>query len=119
MYLNAGDLDQFVTLQKRATGLDSLGNANGAWENVSGLTDIRAKVDTRPGQDFFAGGQDQATAPATFRIRWSETRWSTITPAMRLTWRGQVFEIVGQPINVKGADVAIDLQCIAGAKDGR
>lgn len=115
VYINAGDLDQFITLQQRASGVDALGNANGAWENVSGLTDIRAKVDTRPGQDFFAAGQDQATYPATFRIRYRET----ITSTMRVVWRGQVFEIVGQPINVKGANVAIDLQCIAGQKDGR
>ncbi len=114
-YLQAGDLDQYITLQARAAGVDSLGNANGAWGNVSGLVDIRAKVDTRPGQDFFAAGQDQATYPATFRVRYR----TTITSAMRVLWRSQVFEIVGQPINVKGANVALDLQCVAGRKDGR
>lgn len=113
--LDAGDFDQQITLQQRASGVDSLGNANGAWEDVSGLTGIWAKVDTRPGQDFFAAGQDQATYPATFRVRYR----TTILPTMRVVWRDQVFEIVGQPINVKGANVATDIQTIAGQKDGR
>ncbi len=115
MEIDAGDFDQQITLQQRAAGVDSLGNANGAWENVSGLTSIWAKVDTRPGQDFFAAGQDQATYPVTFRVRYRTTILST----MRVVWKSQVFEIVGQPINVKGAGDALDIQCIAGAKDGR
>ncbi len=114
IYVNAGELDQFVTLQERDdAGVDSLGQPNGAWVDV--FTDIRARADTRPGRDMFAAGQDQATLSTTFRIRYREG----VHERMRLLWRGQVYEIVGQPLNVQGANVAIDLVCVAGQKDGR
>lgn len=118
IYLNAGDLDQFITLQQRAAGQNAHGQASGAWGNVSGLVDIRARADTRQGGDGFGAGQDRPTSQVTFRMRWSETRWTTIKASMRVMWRGKAHEIVGEPINVKGADVAIDLMCVAGTGDG-
>lgn len=113
MYLNAGELDQFITVQQRAAGQDSRGQPNGAWADH--LVNIRAKVDTRPGQDVFGGGQEQPTLPVTFRIRYR----TGLHERMRVVWRGQAYELVGQPINVKGANVAIDLPCVAGLGDGR
>lgn len=118
LYINAGDLDQRITLQQRASGQNTLGQANGAWGNVSGLVDIYARADTRPGADGFAAGQDRPTSPVTFRIRYSATRWSTITAQMRVMWKGVAHELVGQPIDVGGKRVAIDLPCVAGAGDG-
>lgn len=117
IYINAGDLDQFVTFQQRASGQNAHGQANGSWGNVSGLVDLRARADTRQGGDSFGAGQDHATSQVTFRLRWSEARWAAINPRMRVMWRGVPHEIVGEPINVKGADVAIDLMCIAGTGD--
>lgn len=114
MYLNAGELDQRITVQARANDTpDGHGQATAAWVNV--LTDIAAKVDTRPGQDLVAAAQEQATLPVTFRIRYR----TTINDRMRVLWRGQVYELLGQPINVRGANVALDLPCIAGLSEGR
>lgn len=113
MYINAGDLDQFITLQQRAAGVDAHGQPNGAWSDV--LVDIRAKVDTRPGQDFVGAGQEQSTLPVTFRIRYR----AGVHERMRVVWRGLPYELVGQPIDVKGAKVALDLPCVHGLGDGR
>lgn len=113
MHLNAGELDQVITVQQRAAGKDSRGQPNGAWSDY--LVDIRAKVDTRPGQDVFGGGQEQPTLPVTFRIRYR----TGLHERMRVLWRGQYYELVGQPINVKGAGVALDLPCVTGVGDGR
>lgn len=118
IYLNAGELDQYITLQQRAPGQNAHGQANGAWGDVTGLVDIRARADTRPGANGFAAGQEHPTSPVTFRVRYSSTRWSTITAHMRVMWRGVAHELVGQPVNVRGANVAIDLPCVAGAGDG-
>lgn len=114
VHINAGDLDQQITLQEQdPTDVDAHGQADGAWVNV--FTDIWARADTRPGQDAFAAGQDRATMPCTFRIRYREG----VHERMRVLWKGRVFELVGHPVNVKGASVALDLPCVAGLKDGR
>ena len=113
IYINAGDLDQFITLQERAAGQNAHGQANGAWS--AALTDIRARVDTRPGADPFVAGQEHATMPVTFRIRYR----AGVHERMRVLWRGVPYELVGQPINVQGANVALDLPCVAGVGDGR
>lgn len=114
-YINAGELDQLVTLQQRAAGQNAHGQASGAWENVTLMDNIRARVDTRPGRDAFGAGQEVPTGAATFRIRYRPG----VHERMRVMWRGVAYEIVGQPINVQGANVAIDLQCVAGTGDGR
>lgn len=114
MHLNAGEFDQFITLQARANETaDAHGQASAAWVNV--LTNIAARVDTRPGQDTVAAGQERATLPVTFRIRYR----TVVHERMRVLWRGQVYELLGQPINVKGANVALDLACVAGLSEGR
>lgn len=113
VYLNAGELDQRITLQEPPAGLDDLGQAEGDWTDL--LTDISAKVDTRPGQEFFAAGQDHDTYPATFSIRYREG----LHERMRVVWRERIYHLVGGPIDVKGQRVRIDLQCVAGKKVGQ
>jgi SPP1 family predicted phage head-tail adaptor len=114
IYIQAGELDQLITLQQRASSaVDSHGQPSAAWEDV--YADIRAKVDTRPGRDAFAAGQDQATELVTFRIRYRPN----VHERMRVVWRTNYYEIVGRPIDVHGAKVAIDLQCVGGIGDGR
>jgi SPP1 family predicted phage head-tail adaptor len=114
VHINAGDLDQQITLQERAADTrDAHGQANGAW--VAAFTDIWARADTRPGGDYFAAGQEHATMQVTFRIRYREG----VHERMRVLWKGQLFELVGRPINIKGAGVALDLPCVAGSGEGR
>lgn len=111
--INAGELDQLITLQERASDArDTRGQASAAWVNA--FTDIMARADTRPGGDFFGAGQDRATHQVTFRIRFREG----VHERMRVLWRGQLYELVGRPIDVKGAGVALDLQCVAGTGEG-
>ena len=113
VHINAGDLDQQITLQQRvADTRDAHGQANGAWADVA---TVWARADTRQGGDSFAAGQEHATMQVTFRIRYR----TDVHERMRVLWRGQVHELVGRPVNVKGADVALDLPCVAGTGDGR
>ena len=53
--------------------------------------------------------------PVTFRIRYR----TGVHERMRVLWRGLPYELVGQPIDVKGAKVALDLPCVQGLGDGR
>jgi SPP1 family predicted phage head-tail adaptor len=115
IYLGAGDLDQQITFQQRAAGQNAHGQASGAWANVAGLVNIRARVDTRPGQDAFGAGQEYTTAPVTFRVRYR----TTINERMRIMWRGVAYEMTGPPINIQGANVALDITAVAGTGDGR
>ena len=113
LHLNAGDMDQLITLQERASDArDTRGQANAAWVNV--LTDICARADTRPGSDYFAAGQHHGTQQVTFRIR----HRAGVHERMRVLWRGQLFELTGRPVDVRGAGVALDLPCIAGTGEG-
>lgn len=114
LHLNAGDMDQLITLQERgADTRDAHGQATGAWVNV--FTDICAKADTRQGGDFFAAGQDHATMQVTFRIR----HRAGVHERMRVLWKGQLYELVGRPVDVKGQGVALELACVAGTGEGR
>ncbi len=109
--LNAGALDQRVTIQARTPGQDGRGQALDTWVDVA---TVWARVQPRRGRDFFAAAQDQATFDCTVWLRYR----SDITAAHRLLWRGAPLSIEGQPVDVAGAGVMLELMCVQGVRAG-
>lgn len=109
--LNAGALDQRVTLQRRTVGRDERGQALETWATVATLW---ARVQPRRGRDFFAAAQDQATFDCTVWLRYR----ADILATDRLLWKGQPLDIVGQPVDVHGAGVWTELMCTQSARAG-
>ena len=71
-------------------------------------TQIRAR-------DQFGGGKEQLPLDVVFRIRWREG----ITAAHRVLWRGDPYEIAGEPVDIDGRRLTLELNCIKGVRDGR
>jgi SPP1 family predicted phage head-tail adaptor len=109
--LNAGALDQRVTIQRRTAGQDARGQALETWADVA---TVWARVQPRRGRDFFAAAQDQATFDCTV---WMRHR-TDVLASDRLLWNGQPLDIVGQPVNVGGAGVWTELMCTQGVRAG-
>jgi SPP1 family predicted phage head-tail adaptor len=111
-HISAGSLDQLVTLQARSAGQDARGQASDTWVDVA--TNVWARVAPRRGRDFFAAGQEQATFDCTVLLRYR----TDITASMRVLWQGQPLELVGEPVNVGGAGVYLELLCVRGPRAG-
>ena len=110
-HLSAGALDQIVTLQARTAGQDERGQARDTWVDVA---TVWARVAPRRGRDFFAAGQEQATFDCTVLLRYR----ADVTASMRVLWNGQPLELVGEPVNVGGAGVYLELLCVHGPRAG-
>lgn len=108
--LSAGEKDQYVTIQSRAAGQNTVGQANGAWG-----THVQLWAQALPvrGSEYFAAGQVQSDASVRFRIDFRED----ITPRMRVLWRGVAHDIDGV-IDVMGRRTVLELMCTAGRGDG-
>lgn len=109
--LSAGEKDQFVTIQKRSTGVDALGQASETWG-----THVQLWVQALPvrGREYFAAGQTQSEVAVRFRADFRED----ILPTMRVLWRSVPHDIVSV-IDVEGARTVLELMCTTGARDGR
>ena len=111
MSLNAGQLDRLIVLQQRAAGADSLGQANGAWQDVA---TVWAQVQPIRGVEYFAAGQTQNQVDVRFRIR----RREGVTNQMRVLWRGVPHDIESV-IEPNGGREQLELMCVSGVRDGR
>lgn len=109
--LNAGQLDQRITLQARASGVDALGQESTTWQD--GIT-CWASAEPLRGREFFAAGQAQSQIDVRFRIRWR----TGIVPTMRVQWRSEPYDIVAV-IEPRGASDVLELMCVSGGRDGR
>lgn len=112
VHLNAGDLDQQITLQAPASTVDALGQRVESWSDVA---TVWARALPLRGREFFAAGQTQSEATVRFVLRYR----SDIAANMRVLWRGLAHAVIGDPIDVGGQKVALELMCTAGVKDGR
>jgi len=113
--LPAGRFDQRITLQRRVAGSAGFGQRAETWENLPTQPTVWAAVSPGAGRDFAAADQLQATLDAKFTIRWR----ADVTADMRVLWRGQPFEIIGQPVDVDGGRALLELRCTQGVRDGR
>ncbi len=114
--INAGRMDQRITLQLRSTCADALGQESTTWADFATMW---ASYTTKRGREYFAAGAVQAEAAAVFRIRYRADVVTLGSGALRVVYRGQPYDITEPPQDVDGQHVAIDLFCTTGARDGR
>lgn len=110
--VDAGALDQRITLQAPSAAVDGLGQRAGAWTTVA---EVWARAEPLRGRDFFAAAQMQAAADVKFTLRYRPDVLAT----WRVLWDGRPYEIVGQPINVRGQKVVLEIMATQGVRDGR
>ena len=112
--LAAGELNERVTLQQRdTTSQNSLGENVAAWVDVG--TSIAAKVEPISGREYFAAAQMQSTIDVRFTIR----HRAGVLPTMRVMWRGNAYDIVGEPIDPNARREWLELMTVHGKRDGR
>ncbi|MCS5452500.1 phage head closure protein [Enterobacter huaxiensis] len=89
MGLSPGKLRHAVTFQQRISYKDSFGAMVNSWEDV--YKNIPASVEPLSARDFIASDQFQSKITARIVIRYKPD----ITPAMRILFRGAVYNIAG------------------------
>ena len=110
--ISAGQLDQRLTLQQRAAGVDVLGNAAGAWQD---LATVHGRARPLRSRELFAAGQVQNVSDVEFTIRWR----AGVTSAMRVLWRGKAHDITGEPIDIDGQRTWLQLLASTNIRDAR
>jgi SPP1 family predicted phage head-tail adaptor len=110
--ITAGMLTQRITLQSRAAGQDLLGQASGAWTTVG---DVWARARPLRSRELFAAGQVQNVTDVEFTIRWR----ADVRTTWRVLWRGQPYDITGEPIDIDGQQQWLELLAANGVRDGR
>jgi SPP1 family predicted phage head-tail adaptor len=82
--MDAGELDQRITIETRTLTEDVLGADVESW---SSLGDFWARVIETPGREFLKG-EFEAEGRSVFVIRWRE-----LDSTARVTWRGRIYTI--------------------------
>lgn len=108
----AGLLDQRVTIETKSVARNAIGEETETWSTLATVWAQYRPVKT---DERIAGAQLQAEFDAVFRIR----KLAGIDAESRITWRGQRFELVGQPVAVDSRGGLLDLYCTSGVRDGR
>lgn len=111
MPLPAGQMRERVTLERRAAGVDALGQPSGAW---TPLATVWARVRGMRGREFFAAGQTQEVAPVFFDIR----HRTDLDGTVRVVWRGQPHDVTSVA-DVDGRREWLELSAVRGVGDGR
>ena len=109
--ITAGQLDQRLTLQSRAAGIDTQGQPSGAWVEQAIVWGRARPLRSR---ELFAAGQTQNVSDVEFTIRWRadvQTTW-------RVLWRGVPHDITGAPIDIDGQQQWLQLLASTGMRDG-
>lgn len=109
-------LDQRITLQRRNTGADALGQESTTWADYA---TVWGGVTTKRGREYFAAGAVQGEAAMAVRIRYRADVVELGSGALRVVYRGQPYDITEPPQDVDGQREAIDLFCSTAARDGR
>lgn len=112
MSIEAGKLDQRVTLQESTPTTDGFGQDVPAWSDVA---TVWARVEPLRGREFFQAGQMQASADVRITIRYR----AGLNERMRVMWRGAPHEIVSPLIDVGGQQETLEIMCATGIRDGR
>ncbi len=96
--MQAGQLRQRVTIQKDTPVQDGYGQPVPVWSTH--LTRWAA-VEPLTGREYFTAQQTQAEVTTRIRVRWSSGHG--ITPKMRVSWSGRLFEIdsVLEPVSAR------------------
>lgn len=110
--MQAGELNQRITLQQPSASRDALGQRVEAWTDVA---TVWASAQPLRGREFFAAGQVQSEAAVRFTIRYR----AGLAGNMRVLWRGVPHALVAEPMDVEGRTEKLELLCSAGIRDGR
>lgn len=110
--MQAGQLNQRVTVQQPSTTVDALGQRVETWADV--FTDWAQALPLR-GREFFEAGAMQSEATVRFRLRWR----TGVAANMRVVWQGVPHAIVGDIINVGGRHEVLEIMAAAGVRDGQ
>lgn len=111
--MKAGALNRRITIQARDAGFDAAGQPVATW---SDFATVWANLRTQTGLGAIRDMQGDLSASVTgysFRIRYRED----ITPAMRVSYNGQLFDIKQVQLDYAGRDWT-DLVCAVGGSDG-
>jgi SPP1 family predicted phage head-tail adaptor len=106
------ELDQQITIQQRASGVDARGQESGSWSAL--YTSIWASAHPLTGREYFAAGQTQSEVVIRFRIRYR----GDITAKMRVVYRGAYYDIESA-LDIEGKKQWLHLMCKAPGKDTR
>lgn len=109
--ISAGRMDQRITLQSRAAGVDAHGQPSTTWADVA---TVWAQAEPLRGRELFAAGQAQSQVETRFRIRYR----AGVVPTMRVLWRSAPHDIVSVFEPQAGRE-HLELLCSTGARDGR
>jgi len=86
----AGRLNRRISLQSPTYSTDTEGRTSETWATVASPW---AALDQQSGVETSQAGEELMTLTMTARIRWRASL--TISPVMRVLYRGRVFQIVG------------------------
>ncbi|KKW66925.1 hypothetical protein AAV94_12665 [Lampropedia cohaerens] len=104
--LEAGRLDQRVTIRKLTTGRNP--NTGGIIETWSDVATVWAAVEPLNGREFFAASAQQSEVTTRIRMRYRPD----ITPQMKINHNGSEYDIQAV-INPKSKGAELVLMCRA------
>lgn len=90
-----------------ATGYDDYGEPLDEWIPVEGKTGIWASKDPLIGKEFFSALTVDNKVEVKFNMRYIPG----ITSDLRLQHENEVYEIIGEPVNVKGLNRELLCYC--------
>ncbi len=100
--MNAGKLNQRITLQRRKVGQAKSGQASGEWEDVC---TVWAQVKCTNSGYADTDGVVRYEGVYRFYIRWR----ADVTAGMRVVWKGRVFELTGPPADWESDRIGLTL----------
>ena len=110
--INAGELNQRITLQQKTTTRNAIGEAVVTWSDVA---TVWAKVMPLRGNAFYTANQEQHVIDARFLIR----ERAGLNVGMRLLWKGQPYDITNLIPGTDQYQGTIEITAVNGVKDGR
>ncbi|MEY5100970.1 MAG: hypothetical protein RJA36_3689 [Pseudomonadota bacterium] len=109
-HLSAADLRDQIVLQQLPATQDAHGQESATWADFA---TVWCKPEPLRGRDFFAAAQAQASVSARFTIRWRDD----LPARLRVLWRGQAYDVQGEPIDIDGRRAWLELMCQTGVRD--
>lgn len=102
-----------IVLQEKTETANARNELIATWAD-----DVTVYAETTPvrARDQFAAGKEQLPCDVVFRIRY---RTGISAKTHRILWRGEPYELNGEPIDVDGMRVTLELMGIKGVRDGR
>lgn len=94
-----------IDFLQRSNGYDDYGEPIDTWADFK--TGIWASYDPLLGNEFFTAQTTDNKVEAKFNMRYIEG----ITSEMRIRFSGREYEIIGEPINVKGLNRELLCYC--------